>query len=151
MAKSATRIAVSEARIARVPIIIPVLDTTQRFTIQVQPMGKPRMSRRDKWAKRECVVRYRAFKDTMKAACEGRMSRPSVVSWKAWFEMPKSWSKLKKHTLKGKLHRYKPDRDNIDKGILDALWDDDSCIADGSMTKYWDDGSGARIELTISL
>ena len=27
------------------------------------PLGKPRMTQRDKWAKRPAVLRYRAFKD----------------------------------------------------------------------------------------
>lgn len=127
----------------------PMIEGQQNFTIWVTPMGKPRMTRRDKWAKRPCVQRYWAYKEALKAGCVGVHPRPLSVSWRVWFPLPKSWNKFKKATLAGKLHRYKPDRDNIDKGILDALWKDDSGIADGGMSKFWDDGNGARIELTV--
>jgi Holliday junction resolvase RusA-like endonuclease len=118
-----------------------------RFVIRITPMGKPRMTRRDKWKKRPTVVRYRAYADALRAACEGRPLAPLAVSWQAYFPLPASWSKAKKEASRGQPHRSKPDRDNIDKGILDALWDKDQCVALGSLSKFWDDGGGARIEL----
>lgn len=48
------------------------------------------------------------------------------------------------------LHRAKPDRDNIDKALLDALFNDDSGIASGLIEKRWDDGNGPRIEAVFS-
>lgn len=53
-------------------------------------------------------------------------------------------------------HTSKPDRDNLDKAVLDTLtklqlWPDDSYVASGSLTKrYAEDGeqTGAVIEIT---
>lgn len=125
--------------------------TTQTFVVMIEPMGKPRMTQSDKWRKRDVVVRYREFADRLRAACFGVMSNPSRVSWKAFLSMPESWSKRKKAMLRGQPHRAKPDRDNIDKGILDALWENDAGVASGELAKFWDDGRGARIELTVEI
>ena len=116
--------------------------------LPVTPMGKPRMTRRDKWAKRPCVVRYHAFRDEVKAHSQGFPEDIYRVDWVAYLPMPKSWSKAKKEEMSGKLHQSKPDRDNIDKAILDALLSDDSVVATGLIEKRWDDGGGARIEVT---
>lgn len=109
-------------------------------------MGKPRMTRSDKWKRRDCVMRYRAFKDELKLRTNGKIpDDPDRVSWVAYLPIPKSWPKKKKDSHRNTLHRQKPDRDNIDKAILDALWEDDSGIASGSLEKRWDDGNGPRI------
>lgn len=108
------------------------------------------MTQRDKWAKRPVVMRYRAFADKVRASAPANMiTAPISVSWTAYISMPDSWSAKKKDAMRGKLHQSKPDRDNIDKGILDALWESDSCIATGTIEKRWDDGNGARIELSV--
>lgn len=129
--------------------VAPARPDTFTFIIPIDPMGKPRMTQRDKWAKRPCVMRYRDYADTLREKCQGIMPSPTVVSWTAFFTMPKSWSLKKQAALKGQLHRAKPDRDNIDKGILDALWEQDSGVARGTLEKRWDDGNGARIEITV--
>ena len=118
------------------------------MTLPVTPMGKPRMTRRDKWAKRACVLRYHAFRDEVKAHAKGFPEDIYRVDWIAYLPMPKSWSKKKKEEMCGKLHQAKPDRDNIDKAILDALLKEDSVVASGMIEKRWDDGGGARIEVT---
>jgi len=71
------------------------------------------------------------------------------VDWTAYFPMAKSWSKKKKEQHAGQIHQQKPDRDNVDKAILDAIFKDDSIISDGLLKKRWDDGDGARIEITF--
>jgi Holliday junction resolvase RusA-like endonuclease len=125
--------------------------STVSFTIHAEPMGKPRMTQRDKWAKRPAVLRYRAFADKARASAPANLpSSPIRVDWTAFLSMPDSWSAKKKAAHKGQLHQSKPDRDNIDKGILDALWESDSCIATGTIEKRWDDGNGPRIEITAS-
>lgn len=125
-------------------------DSGIRVTAFLEPMGKPRMTQRDKWKKRPVVVRYREWCDKLRAAMpENLPGNPVSVSWKAYFSMPESWTKKKKAEMKGQHHRQKPDRDNCDKAILDCLWKDDSVIACGSIEKQWDDGQGARIELEI--
>ena len=124
----------------------------------VTPIGKPRMTQRDKWAKRPAVVRYYEFKDRMLAIGSSNETLFQFMqdgglcglSWLAFLPMPESWSKRKKAEMSGKLHRTKPDRDNIDKAILDALFTNDSGIATGHIEKRWDDGNGPRIEITFT-
>lgn len=117
------------------------------IVIRIEPMGKPRMTQQDKWKKRPATTKYWKFKDMLKLACRDLPRDLDNLSWDAYFSMPKSWSKVKKEMMAGKLHQSKPDRDNIDKAILDALFEEDSIIAWGSVRKLWDDGKGARIVL----
>ena len=120
----------------------------KKITVNVVPMGKPRMTQRDKWKQRPAVMRYRAFCDQMRLQTSGQIP-PDLdnLSWTAYLPIPKSWPKHKRESMAGQLHRQKPDRDNIDKGVLDSLFKEDSGIAAGHIEKRWDDGNGARIEL----
>jgi len=128
------------------------------ITFQVTPIGKPRMTQRDKWAKRLPVVQYYAFKDQMQIQINQAAGlldffdggNVTGLSWVAFLPMPESWSKRKKAEMAGQLHRAKPDRDNIDKAILDSLFANDSGIATGHIEKRWDDGKGPRIEITFT-
>ena len=122
----------------------------QVFTLHEEPMGAPRMTRRDVWKKRPCVVRYRAYADRLRLACRGIDKNAVGLSWTAWFSMPASWSKKKRAEMAGKVHRSKPDRDNIDKGVLDSLFESDQGVAFGHIGKFWDDGKGPRIELVVT-
>lgn len=121
----------------------------KKITIYGNPIGKPRMTQRDKWKKRPCVMKYRAWADKARV-CAGELPPADKIlslSWIAYFEPPVSWSKNKRESMIGELHRSKPDRDNIDKALLDALFDDDKAIAAGTITKLW--GTKARLEVEI--
>lgn len=112
------------------------------------PVGKPRMTRRDKWARRPAVLRYRAFADALRSCLKGAVPKQArSVSWIAYFPMPASWSAKKRAQHAAAPHTAKPDRDNVDKAILDALFDDDAHVSDGVIKKRWDDGGGPRIEI----
>jgi len=124
------------------------------YRIDIIPLGKPRMTRSDRWKGRSCVNSYWAFKDELRY----RLGNSNVplphqikgVSWLAYFPIPKSWSKKKRAEVSGRLfpiHQVKPDRDNIDKAILDSLFGNDSGVAIGLTGKFWDDGEGPRIEI----
>lgn len=107
------------------------------------------MTQRDKWARRACVMRYFAWKDKARESA-GELPAPESVtslSWVAYFCPPVSWSKKKRLSVIGKPHRAKPDRDNIDKAVLDALFKEDSAIAKGTIEKRWD--WIERMEVTI--
>lgn len=124
---------------------------TVTITIPGPPLGKPRMTQRDKWKQRPCVMRYRSWAD-MARLYAGRLPEPGAVlrlDWTAYFEPPPSWAKRKRAEAIGTLHQSKPDRDNIDKAILDALFRSDSAIAWGTIEKRW--GSPARLEVRITL
>ena len=114
------------------------------------PMGKPRMTRRDKWAKRGCVVRYREWADRLRAAAGELPPAERVVelSWQATFEPPPSWSKKRRVAAIGQLHRSTPDLDNIAKGVADILYPGgDSAIAHGTFTKRWGWEAGLEIKI----
>lgn len=107
----------------------------------VLPVPKPRMTQRDRWAKRPAVLRYRAFCDEVRALdCQVPESGAHVT-----FQMPmaKSWSKKKKAEMLGKPHQQKPDVDNLAKALMDAVLDEDEGVWDIRITKVW--GSDAAI------
>ncbi|WP_334254054.1 RusA family crossover junction endodeoxyribonuclease [Mannheimia indoligenes] len=102
---------------------------------RITPMGKPRMTRSDKWKQRPEVLRYREFKDEVRL---NKVSLPeSGYHITFVLPMPKSWSKKKKAEMDGKPHQQKPDKDNLEKALLDALFDDDCRIWDGRVSKVW--------------
>jgi Holliday junction resolvase RusA-like endonuclease len=113
------------------------------------PIGKPRMTRRDKWAKRPAVLRYREWADRLREVAGTLPSATEVdaLNWTAYFEPPVSWSKKRRLAAMGTLHRAKPDLDNVAKAVMDALWTADSGIAQGTIAKRWD--WTARIEIEI--
>lgn len=110
--------------------------------VYVKPMGKPRMTRADVWKKRPCVVRYREFCDKIRMAARkaGKvppMESVDLISITSVFAYPKSWKAKKREEMRNQRHRYKPDVDNIAKGIMDALFHEDSGIADLHAYKRW--------------
>lgn len=102
---------------------------------QIVPVPKPRMTQRDKWKKRPCVVRYRAFCDDVRL----RGVTLPESGWHVTFyiPMPESWSDSKKGRMNGMPHQQIPDKDNLEKALLDAVFDDDSVVWDGRVTKRW--------------
>ena len=123
---------------------------TIRFTIPGLPIGKPRMTQRDRWAKRKCVLKYRDWADLARAVAGPLPPADTVLSlsWVATFVPAASHSKAKRDAMIGQLHRQKPDRDNIDKAVLDALYPDgDAAIPGGTIRKVW--GTTAKLEIEI--
>jgi Holliday junction resolvase RusA-like endonuclease len=114
----------------------PAFDTRE-FTYHGSPIGKPRMTRSDKWKKRPRVLKYRAFCDSLRAASGVLPEKADMVLVTAYCPMPLSWSGKKKAALNGKPCRSKPDWDNIGKAVCDALFDEDCCIWLGLTIKYW--------------
>ena len=113
------------------------------FTIPGAAMGKPRMTRRDKWAQRDAVVRYRAWADQVRASA-GFMAKRTLtkpVSLTCWFflPMPASWSKIKQANHLGRAHTGKPDTDNLLKSVMDSLWENDSLVFKVTAAKFWHD------------
>ena len=109
----------------------------------ITPIPKPRMTQRDKWAKRPAVMRYRAFKD------ECRLKKVELPEQGAHvvFTVPfaKSWSKKKMRKFDGEPHQSKPDVDNLLKSLMDAVYSDDSGVYDVRISKKW--GYVGKIEI----
>jgi len=136
------------------PVTIPrpgtVLCAEMKIWLPGTPIGKPRQTRRDKWQKRPAVMRYRDWADQLRAQAGDIPPAETVesLSWTAQFEPPKSWSKKRRVAMIGQLHRSKPDRDNIDKAVLDALYPEgDSGIAMGEIEKRWHWKPGIEIRI----
>lgn len=101
----------------------------------ITPIPKPRMTQSDKWKKRPPVLRYRAFCDEVRL---NRISLPESHYHVIFvIPMPPSWSKKKRSEMDGKPHQTKPDKDNLEKALLDAIFEDDCRIWDGRVTKLW--------------
>lgn len=113
--------------------------------IKTDPVAKPRMTQRDKWMKRPCVLRYRAYRDEL------RLRIPNDVDLNGaalcfGIPMPKSWSKKKRKEMCGRPHQQKPDLDNLLKGLLDALYINDETVHRLSdLRKVWANEGFVRI------
>lgn len=100
----------------------------------ITPVAKPRMTQRDRWSKRPAVMRYRAYYDEIRLR---NIKLPMQYHVTFILPMPDAWSEKKKAEHDGAPHRRRPDKDNFEKAILDALFVDDSGIWDGRVTKRW--------------
>jgi Holliday junction resolvase RusA-like endonuclease len=110
--------------------------TLGKFVYVGDFMGKPRMSRADRWKHRDCVDRYFGIKDEVLRQAKGFVLGDSF-SVTFYIAMPMSWSKKKKTELLGKPHQQKPDLDNYVKALNDILMIDDSSIWYTEATKVW--------------
>ncbi len=93
----------------------------------ILPVPKPRMTQRDRWRKRPCVLRYRAFCDLVRFA---RIALP--LSYHVTFVLPTTDPRLW-----GESHDRTPDRDNLEKAFLDAWTSDDRRYASALVHKVW--------------
>jgi Holliday junction resolvase RusA-like endonuclease len=114
--------------------------------ISIKPIGKPRMTQRDKWSQRPAVLRYHAFCDELRLRYKGTL--PTRVELTFYIPMSDSWSKRRKENQRGTPHQMKPDIDNLVKATLDALSLEDSYIWEIHAAKFWTDSSGMGIEIT---
>lgn len=106
--------------------------------VDIAPMGKPRMVRSDKWAKRDCVQRYWSYKDEIRIAMKKQKFKPGPCL-EMIFEipMPKSWSKKKKGEKVNTPHESRPDLDNLAKAVMDAFFEEDSHVHKLELEKVW--------------
>jgi Holliday junction resolvase RusA-like endonuclease len=111
----------------------------------IQPVPKPRMTQRDKWAKRPAVLRYRAFCDQVRAQGVELPDAGAHITF--MLPMPGSWSRKKRQLMLGAPHKQKPDVDNLAKALLDACRDEDQGVWDLRTTKRWAHLGG--IEITV--
>jgi Holliday junction resolvase RusA-like endonuclease len=94
---------------------------------KITPVPKPRMTRRDKHPPyRPRVARYYAFAN--RVALE-KIDFPEAGAKIIFFlPMPKSWSKTMKARMNGEPHQKTPDKDNLEKALLDAIFGQDAHI-----------------------
>ena len=122
---------------------------------QIHPvvaMGKPRMTRADRITMAKLRKHRRLNEREMKRA-------PVLSRWLAYSDevkyrrltldldryyhvlfvipMPPSWSKARRAEQCFRKHQQKPDKDNLEKGLLDILHGEDCAAWDGRVTKVW--------------
>ena len=117
-------------------------------TFYINPLPKPRMTRADRWKKRPCVLKYWEYKDDLKLKlkmCD--INIDDVIKVKFGVPMPKSWSKKKKKEMNGKPHQQRPDVDNLMKGLMDSLFQEDSHIHTIHAKKVWSDKGFMEFDL----
>lgn len=117
------------------------------LSISITPVPKPRMTQADRWKKRPATDRYWAYKDELQALM-AEVEFPAAYHVVFCMPMPRSWSKKEREKNRHQPHLQKPDKDNLEKAWLDALFPDDSGIWDGRVTKVWAE-EGAILLLPI--
>lgn len=104
--------------------------------IPVNPLGKPRMTQRDKWKERPATTAYHAYCDELNLRLPG-YELPQSLNITFYLPMPKTWSKAKRGSLRGLYHNQKPDIDNLLKAFMDAFKSEDKHVANVIATKMW--------------
>ena len=119
------------------------------FTVPGPVVAKPRMTRRDQWQKRDCVLHYRDYCDRIRAAAGEVAPMPDKIEAFVYIAMPASWSQRKKKEMAGQPHRTRPDASNVIKGLEDALLEEDSCLWSISLCKFWCWEGEERTEIRV--
>lgn len=117
--------------------IIPEIETVDAPEVQIHDMlivGKPRMTQRDKWMRRDVVMRYRAMKDEIRIR---GVQIPDAFVAVIYLPMPKSWPAAYKLEMNGTKHQVRPDHDNASKALSDCGRLQDQRIHDGRAIKRW--------------
>lgn len=110
------------------------------YKIEIDPVSKPRQTRSDKWKKRDCVVRYRAFADELRLLVKKAGFKPTdSIEVDFFIALPESWSEKKKNSFVGQPHQSKPDIDNLLKAIMDILYETDQHVWKLKAAKFWSD------------
>ncbi len=108
------------------------------INLKIKAVPKPRMTRADTWKKRPCVVNYWAYKDELNDKLKSiDIELKDELFVEFYIKMPKSWSKKKKAEYLGERHQQKPDVDNLIKGVMDALFKEDSHVHTIYAKKTW--------------
>lgn len=129
--------------------------------------GKPHGKGRPRFDRRGHAYTPQATRDyEMKVREAARAEIKKLMAWPmdqhydvrilAGFPIPNSWSKQKKELARnGELYPGKPDVDNLEKSILDALnglaYSDDSQVIQLSISKYYvTEHAGVYVHVVIS-
>lgn len=111
-------------------------DREPSMAFSVIPMGAPRMVRSDKWRKRPVVLRYFDYRAQLQLQAGTWMPEAHSMWLVFLIPMPESWTIKKKTEMRYMPHQQKPDKDNLEKGFLDAFGEDQH-IWDGRVSKLW--------------
>ena len=108
--------------------------------IPVTPVAAPRQVWSDRWRQRDAVVRYRNYKDQLRAHFSSQLAETFEVVFV--LPMPKSWSSKKRRAMNGTPHQQTPDSDNLLKAFKDALCEKDQVVFHDPTWKFWGEAGG---------
>jgi len=111
----------------------------------IAPVSKPRMTRADRWKKRQSVLKFFAFRDAVRQSSAWKtLELVDMDSFKIVFhvQMPRTWSKKKKALYDGKPHQQRPDLDNFLKAWKDSVYEEDAIVWHVEATKLWTSDPG---------
>lgn len=110
------------------------------------------MTQSDKWKKRPATSKYWEFKDEItKQADLLDFKLPDIYSAVFYLPIPASWSKKKRQAMLLQPHQQKPDKDNLEKALNDALRGDDSGIWLNLIEKRWAEVGAVEIYTGIHM
>ena len=122
-----------------------------KIFIPIKPMGapRPRVTRNGTYND----LKYTNYKKAIALISNSKFKIPSnapfFMKLDFFFEIPKSWSKAKKESAKW--HVFKPDSDNLAKGVKDALngiaYVDDAQVCFLQIRKQYAQSEGILIEI----
>lgn len=98
------------------------------------------------------IEKYNDYKLNLSAEAKRlRFELPEQgASIKFFIPMPKSWRKFKRESMHFKLHKSKPDLDNLLKAFQDSILKEDMGIAHYEAAKFWVDFPIGWIEIDIN-
>lgn len=120
------------------------MDNKTIVKLLIDPYPKPRMTQRDKWAKRKCVVEYFRWKDKLNAMVTCDIPPQFKITFTV--PMPSSWGKKKRKQMAGQPHQKRPDLDNFLKAFLDAIFEEDGHIWNVHAVKVWGEEGAILVE-----
>ncbi len=144
----------------------PLANMTDAYKIPITPQTHVRATQGDRiyfriprenlrpagLARLERLEKYNQYKIDLMALCKmKRFKLPSQgLCIKFYIPMPKTWRKWQREAMNGKLHRNKPDIDNLLKAVFDSLISEDKFIGHiGEVSKHWTDAERGWIEFEI--
>ena len=133
------------------------------FTVKIDPLGKPRMTQRDKrrGTQTQGVRRYVAWQREFVNALRLQDFYQIVnlhnmvrIDIRAMHQMPVGWGLKRKREMAARIMRQSPDADNVAKAIIDSIFyrqsANDKVIAIQTIEQRWEDSRGPRIDLIIT-
>lgn len=126
------------------------------FTIEGKPQGKqrPRFARGHTYTPKKTKEYEELVAWSAKEVCDSPIAEPCTIGVGAVFEVPKSYSKVKREAcLRGEIVPKYPDVDNILKIVMDSCngiaYLDDSQIYSACVNKEY--GEKAHVHVIITL
>lgn len=115
-------------------------DDSGLYIFDITPIGKPRMTRRDKWAKTRTkqANKYMVFRNQLEWLLK-EQNFELGYGIKIIFLLPfkKNWSKGQCELMRGQPHLEKPDADNMLKAFIDVACKRDEKVYNKDVHKFW--------------